>query len=57
MIDKYIVSSVKIFYKKFIFWFYIENWVCLIDIGKCFMFYDFEKRVVFIENNFLLCLF
>lgn len=54
MIDKYTVSSVKIFYKKLTFQFHIENRVCLIDIGKCFMLYDFEKRAVFIENNFLL---
>lgn len=54
MIDKYTVSSVKIFYKKLTFQFHIENRVCLIDIRKCFMLYDFEKRAVFIENNFLL---
>lgn len=54
MIDTYTVSSVKIFYKKLTFRFHIENRVCLIDIGKCFTLYDFEKRAVFIENNFLL---
>lgn len=54
MIDKCTVSSVKIFYKKLTFQFHKGTRVCLIDIGKCFMLYDFEKRAVFIENNFLL---
>lgn len=54
MIDDNTVSSVKIFYKKLTFQFHKGIRVCLIDIRKCFMLYDFEKRAVFIENNFLL---
>lgn len=54
MIDKCTVSSVKIFYKKLTFQFHKGTRVCLIDIRKCLMLFDFEKRAVFIENNFLL---